>query len=224
MDSDILVQSVMLFDEGPDGRPIDPAAVCTGGRWRNPAENISGFPLPIADSGARLITDENRAVVWATSGAALLASGKSCITISNGVLSGRTRHSDALLRELFEELELAAPRAAVRLIASEPSRRPELFVQAQAYPAPGAAHILLTIRSLERDLQEIPDLGRLYGLTRTEQQISAMMIKGQSVTEISRHLHKSVLTVRTHVKRIYGKLQVGTKEQLFSTVMKLMVD
>jgi DNA-binding CsgD family transcriptional regulator len=51
-----------------------------------------------------------------------------------------------------------------------------------------------------------------------------MMVQGQSVTEISDRLHKSVLTVRTHVKRVYSKLGVGTKEQLFSTVMKLMVD
>jgi DNA-binding CsgD family transcriptional regulator len=51
-----------------------------------------------------------------------------------------------------------------------------------------------------------------------------MMVRGQSVTEIAEQLHKSVLTVRTHVKRAYGKLGVGSKEQLFATVMKLMVD
>jgi DNA-binding CsgD family transcriptional regulator len=84
--------------------------------------------------------------------------------------------------------------------------------------------ILLTIRNLARDLDGIPDLGRLYGLTRTEQQVTRMMIQGQSVTEIGSRLNKSVLTVRTHVKRVYSKLGVGTKEQLFSTVMKLMVD
>jgi DNA-binding NarL/FixJ family response regulator len=50
------------------------------------------------------------------------------------------------------------------------------------------------------------------------------MFQGQSVTEIAQAVHKSVLTIRTHVKRIYGKLNVGTKEQLFSTVLKLMVD
>jgi DNA-binding CsgD family transcriptional regulator len=44
------------------------------------------------------------------------------------------------------------------------------------------------------------------------------------VAEIAVELHKSVLTVRTHVKRIYTKLNVGTKEQLFSNVMKLMID
>jgi DNA-binding CsgD family transcriptional regulator len=99
-----------------------------------------------------------------------------------------------------------------------------LFVRAQNYPLHGAACTLLTIRMLARELHEIPDLGRLYGLTRTEQQIVGMMVQGQSVTEIAQQLHKSVLTVRTHVKRMYSKLNVGTKEQLFSTVIKLMVD
>ena len=81
-----------------------------------------------------------------------------------------------------------------------------------------------TIRRLDRDMRETPDLRRLYGLTKTEQQIVGEMLRGRSVAEIAVELHKSVLTVRTHVKRIYTKLNVGTKEQLFSSVMKLMID
>jgi DNA-binding CsgD family transcriptional regulator len=218
MDLDVLTASAIRSCGGLAGRPTDPAAVCGRKAGAVPSEagsTASELQFLLADSGARVITDANRRILWATSAATLLASGG---------LAGRTRHSDALLRSMFEDSHNAAPGTVVRLIASEPSRRPELFVQAQSHALPGEACTLLTIRDLARELREIPDLGRLYGLTRTEQQVVAMMVRGQSVTEIAEQLHKSVLTVRTHVKRAYGKLGVGSKEQLFATVMKLMVD
>jgi DNA-binding CsgD family transcriptional regulator len=227
MDLDVLTASAIRSCGGLAGRPTDPAAVCGRKSGAVPSEagsTPSELQFLLADSGARVITDANRRILWATSAATLLASGGSCINITDGELAGRTRHSDALLRSMFEDSHNAAPGTVVRLIASEPSRRPELFVQAQSHALPGEACTLLTIRDLARELREIPDLVRLYGLTRTEQQVVAMMVRGQSVTEIAEQLHKSVLTVRTHVKRAYGKLGVGSKEQLFATVMKLMVD
>jgi DNA-binding CsgD family transcriptional regulator len=227
MDSDVLVRSAIHFGHGPGGSYVDPAAAWAdkdGAAREDAAWAVHGLPFFVADSGTRMMIDDNRRVVWATSAAALLASGESCITITNGELAGRTRHSDALLREIFADAEVASPDAIEQLVASEPSRRPEVFVRAQSHSLHGAPCTLLTIRKLARELHEIPDLGRLYGLTRTEQQIVGMMVQGQSVTEIAQQLHKSVLTVRTHVKRMYSKLNVGTKEQLFSTVIKLMVD
>jgi DNA-binding CsgD family transcriptional regulator len=224
MDSDVLVRSAMLFEDGTGGRPGEPVAL-PGPKDTLPCpEGGPGISVLLADTGARMIADADHRVVWSTSGAALLASGRSCISIANGALGGRTRHSDALLREILDEARLAAPRAVDQLIAPEPSLRPELFVRAQSYPGRGAPFTLLTFRNLAGELQGIPDLGHLYGLTGTEQRIVAMMFQGQSVTEIAQSVHKSVLTIRTHVKRIYGKLNVGTKEQLFSTVLKLMVD
>lgn len=227
MDSDILVGSKIRFGGGPAGSSSDMADAWVDpnrAAAADPGSAPCALPFLLADSGARILTDANRRIVWATSGATLLVSGGSCITIADGELSGQTRHSDALIREMLEDSELAAPAPVVRLVGSEAASPPELFVKAQNYPLAGGACTLLTIRDLARELQEIPDLGGLYGLTRTEQKIVTMMLRGQSVTEIAGELHKSVLTVRTHVKRVYSKLGVGSKEQLFSTVMKLMVD
>lgn len=227
MDLDVLTASATHLGDGLAGRPAYPAGVRemkAGAAHFEAGPGPSALPFFLVDPGARIITDSNRRIIWATSAAMLLASDGACVTIADGELAGRTRHSDALLRSMFEDSESAAPGAVVRLIASEPSHPPRLFIQAQRHELSGEACTLLTIRDLSRKLREIPDLGRLYGLTRTEQQIVAMMVRGQSVTEIAEQLHKSVLTVRTHVKRVYAKLGVGTKEQLFSTVMKLMVD
>jgi DNA-binding CsgD family transcriptional regulator len=227
MNSDVLSRDVIHADPELQDRSAHAPAFWLrefGATQTNGGSHSSVLPFPFTDRGAKLILDGNRRVIWASADATLLASGHSCISIANGEFGGRTRHSDALVRDLCDDAEHAADGIADLLVAPEASLCPELFVRAQSYSVPGDRLILLTIRNLARDLDGIPDLGRLYGLTRTEQQVTRMMIQGQSVTEIGSRLNKSVLTVRTHVKRVYSKLGVGTKEQLFSTVMKLMVD
>ena len=227
MDSDVLCENPIHAGSGPqDGSECPPYYLPqdfaeTGTRF---GFHDSVLPLPFAERGAKLILDENFLVIWASPSAARLASGSSCIAIANGELGGRTRHCDVLLRGICANAGRSADGVEEMLVSRDATHCPELFVRAKSYPFAGTNFTLLTLRNLERDLEGIPDLGRLYGLTRTEQQVTRMMVQGQSVTEISDRLHKSVLTVRTHVKRVYSKLGVGTNEQLFSTVMKLMVD
>ena len=224
MDSDVLVRDV--FHADGDVVPASAGAgIAEPAESSKPATGISPSPFPFSETGARIITDEDRRILWTTAAAAQLTAGHSCVSIANGELSGRTRHSDSILRDLSAVAGHSGHSEAERLIGPEPSHAPELFVRASSYSVPaGPTFIVFTLRSLVRDLKGVPDLGRLYGLTQTEQQITRMMLEGQSVTDIANRLNKSVLTVRTHVKRVYSKLNVGTKERLFSTVMKLMVD
>jgi DNA-binding CsgD family transcriptional regulator len=226
MGSDAFVRSGIRMDRGLDGNSGPPAAwphesnACEAGT----GSVISGLEFLLASSGARIVTNRDHRVVWASSNAAALASGNSCIDLANGELAGRTRHSDAILREMFVEAERAAPGAVELLIRREPSSSPELFLRAQIYLAAGIPYAVFTIRNVAGELQEIPDLRRLYGLTRSEQTVIAMMMQGKSVTEVADGLHKSVLTIRSHLKRVYGKLNVRSREQLFSALMKLMVN
>jgi DNA-binding CsgD family transcriptional regulator len=185
---------------------------------------VSGLQFLFANSGSRIVTNRHHRVIWATSEAAVLASGDSCIHFTNGELAGRTRHSDALLRDMFDSAERAAPDAVEFLISTEPSCSPELYLRAQVYSAAGAPFTVFTIRNLAGQLRGIPNLRQLYGLTRSEQKIIDMMMQGKSVTEAAHALSKSVLTVRSHLKRAYGKLNVSSKEQLFSMIVKLMVN
>lgn len=227
MESDGLVRPDSRVEGGFDGGSTLPAA----GPTRESAvlrpefgSLVAGLQNLFANSGARIVANASRRVVWATTGAAALASGGCCIGFADGELAGRTPHSDSLLRQMFEAAQRAAPDAVELLIGPEPSSSPELFVRAQIYLAIGSPMIVLTIRSLAAELQEIPDLRHLYGLTRAEQKIVGMLIQGKSVTEVADGLHKSVLTIRSHLKRAYAKLDVSSKEQLFARVVKLMVN
>lgn len=184
---------------------------------------VRGLQFLFDDSAARIIADDSGKVLWVTASATSIAAENLCLSITDGSLTGRTRHSERLLRELLSDAK-ASQGPVEQLIARAANEVPELFVQAHCPQSVKEPVVALTIRRLQRQLDHLPDLNRLYGLTPTEQQIIGLMVQGRSVTEIAAELHKSVLTVRTHIKRTYLKLNVGTKEQLFSTVMKLMLD
>jgi DNA-binding NarL/FixJ family response regulator len=111
-----------------------------------------------------------------------------------------------------------------QLFSRAANELPELFVRARSSTDRDSRVVAMTFRQLVRELTGVPDLTRLYGLTPTEQQITELMLQGLSVAAIAEKLHNSVLTVRTHIKRAYVKLNVGSKEQLFSTIIRLMVD
>ena len=183
----------------------------------------SELPFLLGGGGAKVLTDELGVVLWRSAGAALLGSKTRCVTISNGELCGRTRHSDALLGKLLAAAAVSH-QPLEKLLAASASDAPQLYVQARSCIAGGSHLIAVTIRELDRDLDAIPDLCQLYGLTRTEQEITRKMLQGHSVAEIADELNKAELTVRTHIKRLYVKLNVRTKEQLFAIVLKLMVD
>lgn len=187
------------------------------------SSEVRGYPFLFGDSGARLLADDGGKILWLSPGAAELANSSGCIFIDDGRLCGRTRHSDLMLRRMFKDVQ-NSPDSVDQLIARAANDLPELFVRARTCSGRAAGAVAVTMRQLDRKVELIPDLARLYGLTPTEEQITRRMVQGRSVTEIADEFKKSVLTVRTHIKRIYVKLNVGTKEQLFSAVIRLMVD
>lgn len=184
---------------------------------------VRGLPFQFRDQGARLAADADGRILWLSSAASVLVESTDALSLNAGRLAGRTRHSDKLLRELLSEA-LQAEEPVVQLLAVAANDTPELFVEARQISAGGTTLIGLTLRALQRQPESLPDLTRLFGLTQTEQQITRMMLQGHSVTDIADTLNKSVLTVRTHVKHTYVKLNVSSKEQLFATILKLMID
>lgn len=73
--------------------------------------------------------------------------------------------------------------------------------------------------SIIRDNQAAQDLTAnlaQYGLTKTERKVVAMLAQGSTAAEISRANGGSLLTVRTHIKRIYAKMNVNSREKMFA--------
>ena len=61
-------------------------------------------------------------------------------------------------------------------------------------------------------------LARQFRLTPKQSQILMQMIAGRSAEEAANVMAISVETVRTHVRDVYAKLNVGSREELFARV------
>jgi DNA-binding CsgD family transcriptional regulator len=64
------------------------------------------------------------------------------------------------------------------------------------------------------------DINAALGLTRSEARLLHYLLDGRTVDEAAVDLTISVQTARTHVRRIYAKLGVSNREQLFATALR----
>jgi DNA-binding CsgD family transcriptional regulator len=78
----------------------------------------------------------------------------------------------------------------------------------------------LVLRDLEAPTEiECADLEPMFGVTPGESLVVVQLLRGRSSREIADATGKSVLTIRTHVKRAYGKIGVKTRGQLFARLL-----
>ncbi len=59
-----------------------------------------------------------------------------------------------------------------------------------------------------------------YNLTKREKEILQLLVNGLSKKHITDHLHISLLTVDTHLKNIYAKLQVHSQIDVVAKILK----
>jgi len=87
-------------------------------------------------------------------------------------------------------------------------------LQGGAPMSPGIARMV--IESMHKNTN--PDTDE-YHLTRREKEILASLSKGNSYKMIASEMNLSIDTVRTHIKNIYGKLQVHSQIEAVSKAM-----
>lgn len=184
---------------------------------------VAGLPFEFREFAARAMLAADGRALWLSPAARDIVESSQALSLVDGKVAGRTRYSDQKIRAMLAEAQERSDSVDL-LIASASGESPELFLQAENRSRGGTPVIAVTIRKLGRDMDQLPDLTRLFGLTRTEHKIVRLLMQGHSVRGIAAQLGTSVLTVRTHLKRTYAKVDVGTKEQLFSTMLKLMLD
>ena len=63
-------------------------------------------------------------------------------------------------------------------------------------------------------------MGERYGLTEREEEVLAQLARGRSATYIGEALYLSPNTVRGHIKKIYVKLGVHSKQELIDLVLE----
>lgn len=68
--------------------------------------------------------------------------------------------------------------------------------------------------------QRVGELAEQYGLTKREVEVTALLLEGRSLRRIQTVLFISEGTAKTHVKHIYAKLGVRTKQELIDFFAK----
>lgn len=81
---------------------------------------------------------------------------------------------------------------------------------------PAVALMLYPVDGVERYVWS--DFHKVFGLTRAETIIVKRIVGGEPADTIADGLSITLETVRTHVRRVYSKLGVNNREQLFSKV------
>lgn len=153
-------------------------------------------------------------VLWTNAAALSLTARRGQVSLGDNrlILSPRRQEESlrAFLSDLGEQCGVWALQAdEAWLVRAEP------IAPADAPPA-----WLLTWQSMHQaDRYLWADVGAHLRLTRSETRILRSLLDGSTVDETAVQLAVSIQTARTHVRRIYVKLGVNNREQLFAAAL-----
>jgi DNA-binding CsgD family transcriptional regulator len=167
------------------------------------------------DAAARLVVSRDLSVLAANRSAQALVNGASALVIRDGVLVARDRRFAA---DLAGVIAGARPEPGFGIIGADGC--PSVLIEAFALGDGGDGPVALSLRDLSASVEiRCADLETVFGVTPGEHQVIVQLLKGYSSREIAEEFGKSILTVRTHVKRAYGKIGVKTRGQLFARLL-----
>ena len=171
-----------------------------------------------ADSRARVLVKKNLHVVWKNKAADSLFESGAGLSLRNGYLLA----ADRAVQDEIERLVVENRDGANWRILGKPGGASHVAVRSWR-SNDAAAHGLIFHTLAHVPLSSIPDLPVEFGFTKAEQQIIKMLLAGRSSTQIASKLDNSVLTVRTHMKRVYSKLGINSREQLFASLTAYLI-
>lgn len=164
-----------------------------------------------ADRRARFMVDRDLRIMWTNAEAGALFDSR----------IGMYRHDDQLMFATSENERafrtfLTAPDASDCCLALRGGGdgRWLLF---HAYSIDRGDHggvVGIEVQADDRATDRYHDLGIIFALTPAEHKIVLHLLDGLSATTIAERLGIAVGTVRTHVRRIYQKINVSSREGL----------
>lgn len=164
------------------------------------------------DSCARLIVDDDLMVEWLNE-----AAQRMLVELDSfRVRGGRLQIVDEGYRGPFRSL-VCSSREEVRTIRIPQPANSYLLCTSFSIGPHGVRRLTgLTLRRLiGSSTLDTDALESDYSLTLAERRIVASLFAGRTAEESCEGLHVSLGTVRTHIRHIYEKLNVGSREAMF---------
>jgi DNA-binding CsgD family transcriptional regulator len=170
------------------------------------------------DTPDRILIDRQGRVLWCH----ITVASRACVPNGSVALSkitvGATLPAHFLLPILNAGSEAKNGVSRVALIEDAYSRG-RAMVRVAALGAPGSGPLGITFCSY-RQIGESArlDLKRLWDLSAAEVRVLSITFQGMTVQEVADLVDLSVETVRTHIRHIYTKVGVSSREALFAAI------
>lgn len=170
------------------------------------------------DKTARLIVGARLEILTSNHRADAILRRARPLVDRDGYLASSNRRAVADIAALIDRARSNGPCATVICVGADD----EMLIHARALEGREDATALSLRETNGPAPLDGPNGARLLGLTPAEEQVACLLIKGMTINEIAVHLRKSVLTIRTHVKRTYAKMGVSNREQMFARTLRWM--
>ncbi len=171
------------------------------------------------DAVARVVVGRDLTVMALNDHAVALLETNGALSLRDGALAPRDRRCAA---ELAAIIAFAGPKARMGVVGAG-GEGSALLIDAQTLSGEPDGPVALALRDPGGPVEiECAELEPMFGVTPGEHQVIVQLVKGYSSREIAEQFGKSILTVRTHVKRAYGKIGVKTRGQLFAKLLPFL--
>jgi DNA-binding CsgD family transcriptional regulator len=207
-------------------RLLDHITLSLQSHWRwQAAEELSQALLSLSDHDARpmLLVSGDSETIYRNLAAEHLLESRQGLQLDRTRLVASSNSDRRLLSEAIARLARPgnADSPAVLTMASNPSTPPMVVVVravGQVYARQAGARqglVMVAVRGAQAAHDpSVCAFAQQYALTAAQARVSALVMAGQSLAGISRTLHLSENTVRSHLKQIYHKTDTHGQMEL----------
>lgn len=172
---------------------------------------------------ARLMFDSQFRIRWANEAAREVLDARGWIESKDGVLTvAQSPGAPALGAEVAR---LGEGDIFVGSYAS-PIEGGQVVMVVRQLPSGEGGHRLYGLELRRRsDIESVRYTGyrSWFGITQAEDRVLQQLLKGHNVEKCAANLELSVDTVRSHVRQLYNKMNVSSREALFHAIMPFRV-
>lgn len=169
------------------------------------------------DRRARLIVGDDLALHWCNAAGRALLERRDPLLLCGDVVRPRNPADTRRFQEF-----LARARSDVSVLCLADHDR-EAHLLTAAVRLPGRFVGLTASFACDELERHWADLREAFGLTASERDIAQALASGLTAEAVARRLRTSVKTVRTHIRHVYSKLGVSSREELFHKLTPYMI-
>lgn len=173
-----------------------------------------------ADKAARLFVNHEMGVIWTNPAAMQLIDSLDEIGLADQRLWLKNRAEHQVVAE-----RLAAPHAPDRSIVPVTISDGHILIEVSAVKPPAEAPLfaLRLMPARHTVAPHFPHLDDVFGLTLAEYRTLLGLLNGQTADMLAVRDELSIETVRTHIRRIYTKMGVSSREAMFARLRPYLI-